>query len=454
MHPCKSAEKEGQQPEMSVLNHATVTTTSYQVAPSASRLTGSLRDIGYDVPTAIADLVDNSITADATEIEIAFSYDGPNSSITILDDGNGMTANGVLEALRFGTRKEYEPADLGRFGLGLKTASLSLCRSVTIVSKWSHAKSPQINHRTLDLDIIDEFDDWLVVENPPTPAVHDAITKLESRHGGTAIVLEKLDRVLDPSKPMSGWARRKLLSAAAKTTEHLAIVFHRFLSGDAARGPVTMTVHAEGSSQVEAWDPFACDEASTLALEPQVLEIEHNGKAREVGLRRYILPARSQFSSVEKFESLAGPLKWNRQQGLYIYRANRLVQHGGWNGIRAIDEHTKLARAALDFDTQLDTAFQVNVSKMRVNLPTDIRTMLEQPVHDLCVRASDRYRLAGESGRTETNRRTIGRSSAEIQDVAVALRAAALEAGELPAFERALRVVAERAPEIYRYFDC
>ncbi len=105
-----------------------------------------------------------------------------------------------------------------------------------------------------------------------------------------------------------------------------------------------------------------------------------------------ILPARDQFSSAEQFERLSGPLNWNRQQGLYIYRAERLVQWGGWNGIRGIDEHTKLARAALDFDTDLDSVFNINVAKMRVTIPPQIRQMLERPINELCAQADDRYR--------------------------------------------------------------
>ena len=96
-----------------------------------------------------------------------------------------------------------------------------------------------------------------------------------------------------------------------------------------------------------------------------------------VTLRRFVLPARDEFSSLEEFERYSGPLNWNRQQGIYIYRADRLVQWGGWNGIRGIDEHTKLARASLEFDTDLDSVFNINVAKMRVTLPPQIRQMLD-----------------------------------------------------------------------------
>ncbi len=101
----------------------------------------------------------------------------------------------------------------------------------------------------------------------------------------------------------------------------------------------------------------------------------------------------------EEFERYSGPLNWNRQQGIYIYRADRLVQWGGWNGIRGIDEHTKLARASLEFDTDLDSVFNINVAKMRVTLPPQIRQMLERPINELCAYADDRYRKASRHAR-------------------------------------------------------
>ncbi len=119
-----------------------------------------------------------------------------------------------------------------------------------------------------------------------------------------------------------------------------------------------------------------------------------------------MLPARDEFSSAEEFERYSGPLNWNRQQGIYIYRADRLVQWGGWNGIRGIDEHTKLARASLEFDTDLDSVFNINVAKMRVTLPPQIRQMLDRPINELCAYADDRYRKASRHTAKEQPSRT------------------------------------------------
>jgi hypothetical protein len=420
--------------------------SAYDVAPSAARLTESLRDIGYDLPTAIADLVDNSIAAGSTDVRIDFRYDGAASTITVSDDGGGMSANGILEALRFGSRRSYELSDLGRFGLGLKTASLSQCRRLTVSSRLRDKGLGVVSTRTLDLDIIAEFDQWLIVEEAPTSVVGDAVAQLENSPGGTSVVLEKLFRVLPEATADTGWGRRRLNSAAHKTSEHLAIVFHRYLDGLADGRRISISVNGV---KVKGWDPFARDEQQTEELPVTTLEIERAGSTREVQLRRFVLPVRSAFSSPEAFESLSGPLKWNRQQGLYIYRADRLVQYGGWNGIRAIDEHTKLARASVDFSTELDEDFQINVSKMSIVIPPDIRPILEEPIHDLCIKASDRYRRAGE-GREVRGAGPMKRGPADLGDVGIALRAAAFENGTLKELEAVFAILEKRSPDVHR----
>src|ERR1700760_3578370 len=159
---------------------------SATITPSAARLTESLRDIGYDFPSAVADIVDNSVMANASHIDVSIEFAGEDSYLMISDDGEGMTGNGLVEALRYGSRRSYGRSDLGRYGLGLKTASLSQCRSVTVVScRRSIGKAVTV--RTLDLDMIAEWDEWLVVE-PPSDAVIKAAEERLSGDPGTVVV--------------------------------------------------------------------------------------------------------------------------------------------------------------------------------------------------------------------------------------------------------------------------
>jgi len=424
---------------------------SSAITPSAARLTESLRDIGYDFPSAVADIVDNSIMADASRVEIVIEFDGTESSVTVADDGCGMTANGLVEALRYGTRRSYPRGDLGRYGLGLKTASLSQCRSVTVVTR-SSVSANRVSVRTLDLDLIAEWDEWLVVDPGREPWVQQARDWLTGEPG-TVVIWRKLDRVLPEKRPDGGWARRRLQSMAAKTAEHLGIVFHRFLESSEGRGLV-ITVNGQ---KVEPWNPFAPGEPGRMELAPQRFEVVVNEMAGMVGLQRFVLPSRDHFSSAAEFERLSGPLNWNRQQGLYIYRAGRLVQWGGWNGIRGIDEHTKLARAALDFDTDLDSVFHINVAKMRVTIPPQLRQMIERPINELCGHADSAYRKTSRrddaTAIPEPGRRppwaALEPTAGTVRDEAgLALSAAAMHAGEYPAFQRIVATLKEQAPDV------
>lgn len=424
--------------------------STYSVEPSAARLTESLRDVGYDFPTAMADLVDNSIAARADEVLLRFRFDEDKSYVLIADNGDGMTANGILEALRFGSRREYGELDLGHFGLGLKTASLSQCRRISVVSKSASSSAHVITTRTLDMDLVGSEDAWLVISGYTSDGVRDAESYLTDKDHGTVIVLEDLDRVIGTA-PNPRAAQRRLSGAASKAREHLEMVFHRYLEGYAGLPPVTITIDADRNDDgaVAPWDPFATDEASTDRMPVMHLPVQAEGRQVDVKLQRFVLPAKADFSSPEAFERMSGPLKWNRQQGLYIYRAGRLVQYGGWARIRSIDEHTKLARAALDFPPALDSVFQINVSKMRVNLPSDIRPMLEQPIQELCLEAARRYRLSGDGGRNkEPKSRT--QSNTTWRDVSFALRVAAEKAGELEAMERVLNQVDGMDKELFQ----
>jgi hypothetical protein len=420
----------------------------FDVAPSAARLTGSLRDIGYDFPTAVADIVDNSIAAGATRVDVTVEFDGADSRVFIADDGAGMSPGALLEALRLGSRRTYAGGELGRYGLGLKTASLSQCRSVTVVTRNSRT-----THRTcarcLDLDLVEEWDEWMVVDPGPDSAVARARRWL-AEGPGTVVLWRNLDRVLPEKNPDGGWARRRLEGLAVRIAEHLGIVFHRFIEGVPGRPQLVITVNGE---KVKPWNPFAPTEPARTELPAHRFEVTVGDRAGHVWLRRYVLPSRDRFTTPAEFERLSGPLNWNRQQGLYVYRADRLVQWGGWSGIRGIDEHTKLARAALEFGTDLDTAFNINVAKMRVSLPPQLRQLLETAVNELCVFANDAYRKTPR-GAPRPVPRDLGapaaqRAAAQAATAAgIAVRAAAMHAGEWAAWQRIAVVLRERSPEV------
>jgi len=421
--------------------------TVIDITPSASRLSGSLRDIGYDFPAALADIVDNSISASASRIDVEIKFDGADSYVLVADDGSGMSEPELNEALRFGSRRRYRGGDLGRYGLGLKTASLSQCRRVTVASRRAPLQR-RITTRCLDLDRILRTDRWQITEPLDGWAAGRSAEWLDAGPG-TVVIWERLDRILPEQRPEGGWARRRLEGLARRSAEYLGMVFHRFIEGaDAAGEPVVITVNGE---KVRSWNPFAPEEAETRELPLQMFEVETGALTGSVALRRWLLPPRDRFSSVEEWERLSGPNKWNRQQGLYIYRADRLIQGGGWCGIRAIDEHTKLARASLDFQTDLDDLFHINVAKMRVILPAQVRSPLEAPVHELCHRADGVYRRESpRNRRDEAGASSNGRDAGAGTDAGTLgsdIVAAALDAGELDGFRRVMERLRQIAPQ-------
>lgn len=357
-----------------------------EVVPAAARTIASLRDIGYELPQAVADVVDNSISAGASEVEIQLEFDGGDSWIRIADNGCGMDGSEITEALRYGSARDYEEEDLGKFGFGLKTASTSQCRKVLVASRHSIERAV-IEARALDLEHIEQTNRWeiLVLDKEARPR---SLVEPLKETTGTVILWEDLDRILDYEDKWGGWAKRKLIEAADAIAEHLAMVFHRFLAGQVKGCKLRITVNG---SPVEPWDPF-CSGEDTINLPEHDLQVASDAGYAIVRVSPHVLPGKTDFSSQSAWERASGPLRWNRQQGLYIYRADRLIQWGGWSRLRTIDEHTKLARVAVDFNPVLDSAFGINISKAIVKIPNDLRDKIKPVIDDACRAADYRYR--------------------------------------------------------------
>ena len=315
-------------------------------------------------------------------------FDGADSWVLIADDGSGMTGSVLEEAMRYGTERTYDAYELGRFGLGLKTASLSQCRRLTVASRRGRERR-RIEIRQWDLDHVLQTNRWEALRLDVRDAPNELVEPL-LRRPGTTVLWEGLDRVLDYRTPNEVAAQHGLAALSQEVGAHVAMVFHRFLSGEARRRRrVRFTLNG---AAIEAWDPYARSESQTRELTPQQIPFATERGTQSLMVRPYVLPAQERFSSAAAHARASGPQRWNRQQGFYFYRNDRLIQAGGWNRLRTTDEHTKLARVSVDLPTGCEALFRVNVAKMRVSLPGNLRGPMMAIASGVAAEAGASYR--------------------------------------------------------------
>jgi hypothetical protein len=335
--------------------------------PHAASIVESLRAFGYDLPTALADLVDNSIAAGARQVWLRFEWAGADSVIAVTDDGHGMSATELVEAMRFGSHSPLAPrapSDLGRFGLGLKTASLSQCRRLTVRSRRDGAA---LETRCWDLDTIAATDDWRLLHSADSSA-EPHFAHLATLPHGTTVLWQQLDRLTRDQQTQSDKHHQRFLARIEGVRRHLGMVFHRLMTGHDA---VSVFVN---DRPLTPWDPFMESHEATHRLPTDPLR--SNGV--RVTVQPFVLPHFSRLTTVEH-ENGAGPHGWLAHQGFYVYRRDRLLVAGDWLGFGwTKDEHLKLARIAIELPNTLDHDWQINVTKSRATPPLALRDDLKR----------------------------------------------------------------------------
>lgn len=357
------------------------------VPPDPAALIESMRAFGYSLPTAVADLIDNSISAGARSIDVEFDWDGANSALAVVDDGGGMDERTLTEAMRLGTRSPLEeraPTDLGRFGLGLKSAAWSQARSLTVVSKIPGG--PLVTRRW-DLDHVATTKRWSLLTST-TPVGGALAERLAGARCGTVVLLERPDRMVGAARADDDAARERFLASVRHTADHLAMVFHRFLAG---RDSVSIRVN---EAPVEPWDPFLEENPATQRLPTEDLPFA----GRRVHVAPYVLPHVSKLDQASHSRA-AGPSGWNGQQGFYVYRARRLLVAGDWLGLRRMqqEEHYKLARIRIDLDNGMDEGWQIDVRKATARIPGSLQPELNRIAQATRRRAAEAYRFRGKT---------------------------------------------------------
>ena len=334
-----------------------------KVAPRASILIESMRDIGYSLPTAIADVIDNSITARARKVDLLADTQAEYPVIGVLDDGTGMSAAELLDAMRPGTRSPLDARsgeDLGRFGLGLKTASFSQCRRLLVLTR----AGGETNSAVWDLDLVAQEEDWVVEFG-----VDESTVPWSERLGehGTLVVWEKMDR-LGHGKSHG----RDLVRRLDEVSNHLELVFHRFLAGERGLSRVTMTLNGRA---LEPFDPFHSTHPATVFGPEEVFR--HDGQ--EIRIQPVTLPHHKKVTK-EEWDRYGGPEGYVKNQGFYVYRARRLIIHGTWFGLARQSELTKLSRVRIDLPNGMDSDWTVDVKKASAHPPPAVRERLKRVI--------------------------------------------------------------------------
>ena len=364
----------------------TASNRDYEIAaPPAASMIESLRGVGYSLETALADLLDNSISAHARNVWITFWWEGRRSRIGVLDDGDGMTESELIEAMRPGSTSPLEsrPADdLGRFGLGLKTASFSQCRRLTVAS----LRNGHISTRRWDLDHVAQVHEWQLLKNPV--ARSDAILKpLVTLGKGTLVLWEDLDRVVGDVTTSDSRSHDRFLSLVDRVQSHLSMVFHRFLDRRSAR--LSIFLNGSGDAhRVTAWDPFLRDHNATITT-PEERIATHRGV---VVVQGFVLPHKDNLKQ-RSLEIGAGLEGWTAQQGFYVYRNKRMLVPGGWLGLGQTqawtrEEPYKLARLRLDIPNTADADWDIDIKKSAARPPSYIALRLR----DLAAHVRDQAR--------------------------------------------------------------
>lgn len=354
------------------------------VAPDPAALVESLRAFGYSLPAAVADLVDNSVSAAASTVDVEIHWAGEDSWIGVLDDGTGMGEEELTNAMRLGStspREARAPDDLGRFGLGLKTAGFSQGRRLTVASKLQNQSR---RARQWDLDFITEQGAWsLLTAAPPEHAKR--VENLEEQTSGTLVVIDRLDRATDGSSRDDIPAQDRFLAESERVEKHLGMVFHDFIQ----RG---LIIRVNGH-ETQPWDPFMARHSATQRLEQEV----HSFGGGTVRVQPFVLPFHTKLTQ-EEFRRAAGPRTWNAQQGFYLYRAGRLLVAGDYLDLGiAQEEHYKLCRIRLDVDNSMDMAWQIDVRKATARVPGPLQQHLLRIARRTRAQAKEAYAFRGKA---------------------------------------------------------
>lgn len=349
--------------------------------PNASALIEGLRDIGYSLETAISDIIDNSITARANCVQIITETSSEEPYIAILDDGDGMTEEELISAMRPGSRNPLatrDEPDLGRFGLGLKSASFSQCRRLTVASR----KAGRLSAAIWDLDDVAERNEW-AVQLPDAISHIPGIENIGDK--GTLVLWQKLDRLTGGYSNNASKRAEIINQRIAESERHLRLVFHRFMEESR---PLRILLNGR---QLKPLDPFAKNNVATIPDPEEILPLITG----DVVIQSFTIPHHKQIGKAD-WEDIGGPEGHQKSQGFYLYRGKRLILYGTWFGLCRQSELTKLSRVRIDIPNSMDSDWKIDVKKSSAQLPPQVRDRLKKVIERILTGSKRTYNKRGQ----------------------------------------------------------
>ncbi len=349
--------------------------------PNATSLMSSARSFGnYDLPSALADLIDNSIKAKAKHVALNCDYNGGEPIVKILDDGEGMTEGELHAAMRPASTNpslDRSPDDLGRFGWGMKSASFSQCKELTVITR----KSGQTSGARWNLD---DVSDWKMGVLDTADMSAESDLHFSSKKSGTEVIWKRCDRLSEEGL----LSEDSFNEAIVHARERLALIFHRYLAGEVHGRKLSISLNA---IEVAPFDPFHKSNNATQALEVELLRV---GESQQIRIEPFVLPHFSKLS-IRDHERLGGEEGFIKNQGFYIYRNHRLIMHGTWFRLVKHGELSQLARIAVDIPNSLDSMWKITVDKSDAQLPAALRARLKTVVEKIKRRGARVIRSKG-----------------------------------------------------------
>lgn len=360
----------------SMIDYSNVITAKAE--PEATSMIETFRAIGYSLESAVSDIIDNSISAGAGNIWFDYEWNGPGTTISITDDGVGMGNEGLIQAMRPGSRNPLDVrdvTDLGRFGLGLKTASFSQSRKFTVITK---KVGDELAFWSWDLDYVSHSNSWSLIKYNPAEKFIDEVSSLPS---GTSVIWWDLDRLTKDTAKDSEASKSKFLETMERVKIHIEMVFHRFIEDG-------IKIYFR-KRKVEPWDPFM------IGCEGLQVRPETSLSEGRIKIRGFILPHRSKLTP-DQYNNGKGPKdSWTAQQGFYIYRNKRLLVAGDWLGLFKREAQYDLCRIKVDITNDMDSEWQIDIKKSQARTPHKYRDQIYSLTKDARNQAVEVYRHRG-----------------------------------------------------------